>query len=355
VKIKHVWTLVKNEVLHGPKDVILIMAIVLPVFLALFMNLAFGNIFSQRARLGILDEGQSGLVSDLQSETSLLVKIYPNESQLRAAAARGSIDMGFVLPQDFDSRLKSGSVDLQAYIWGESQAKNRAIISSVLAGDIRGMSGAELPVKIETLALGQGSDQPWNRRLMPMVILLAVFFGGLMIPASSLINEKNRRTLEALNITPLSVAEIFTAKAIIGVILASIMGILTLTISGGLNSSFLPMLLVLFLGAVMAVEIGLLAGALIKDLNTLFAFWKFGALVLFGPAFIYIFPQIPQWIGYLFPTYYVIRPVVDLSVNNASLSSILIYLAVLIVLIIGLLILINSVVQRLNTRALKLN
>jgi ABC-2 type transport system permease protein len=354
MKFKNIWTLVKNEVIHSPKDVILIMAIVLPVLLTLFLNLAFGNIFSQRAKLGIIDQGRSGLVSALQREPSIVLKVYATESQLKTAAARGSIDIGFIFPSDFDIRVKSGNVEIKAFIWGESQPKNRAIISSVMADDIRRLNGADLPVTISTHPLGQGNDQPWNTRLMPMAILLAVFFGGLMIPAASLINEKNRHTLAALNVTPLKIAEIFTAKGVIGIILASIMGILTLIISGGLNSSFWSMVLILVIGAILAVEFGLLAGALIKELNTLYALWKFGALVLFGPAFIYIFPQIPQWIGYLFPTYYVIRPVMDISVNKAALSSEIIYLAVLIFLVLVLLALIRSLTKRIDTGALKI-
>ena len=76
-----------------------------------------------------------------------------------------------------------------------------------------------------------------------------------------------------------------------------------------------PLLLVgvLALGAVMAVELGLLCGALIKDITTLFALWKFAGILLFGPAIVYMFPQIPEWVGRIFPTYYVIQPIVEIS------------------------------------------
>jgi len=130
---------------------------------------------------------------------------------------------------------------------------------------------------------------------------------------------------------------------------------LTLVISGSSGSSFLSLLLVMGLGAIMAAEFGLLAGAFIKDMNTLFAFWKFGGLLLFGPAIVFMFPQIPQWIGYIFPTFYVIKPVVDLSVNGLGFSSIVLYLAILIVIVILMALVVRSVVNRLSTQALRLN
>jgi ABC-2 type transport system permease protein len=354
VKTRRVWLLIKNEVLHGPKDVILVMAVILPVLLSLFVNLAFGNIFTARAKIGIFDEGRSALVGLLQLSPSLLVKTYTTQAQLENAAARGAVDVGIAIPLDFDRAIESGQVGLKAYVWGESSPKNRTLIPVVLAGAVREIEGTPLPVKIETVTLGGSTQQPWSQRLLPLPILMAVFFGGLMIPASSLINEKIQRTLEALNVTPLTVREIFIAKGLIAIFLAFLMGLLTLLISGGANSALPATMLMLFLGAVLAAEFGLLAGALIKDMNTLYTFWKFGGLLLFGPAVVYLFPAIPQWIGYLFPTYYVIRPIVDLSVNGAGFKDIVLFAGILLLLLVVLFLLINKIVQQLSTRALRI-
>lgn len=355
MNMNRVWTLIKNEVFHGPRDIVLVMAVITPIALALFVNLAFGNIFTDRATLGVYDEGRSRLPAVLSRAGSISLQTYTSEADLRAATANGAIDMGIVLPPDFDKTLATGTVKLKAYVWGESLARSRAIIPITLADAVREITGAPLPVNIETVALGDQSSVPWNDRLLPMVVLLAIFFGGMMIPASSLINEKNRHTLEALNVTPASIGDIFLAKGIIGAVLATLMGILTLTISGGLNSSFPALILVLGLGAIMAAEMGLLAGALISDMNTLFAIWKFGGILLMGPVVIYVFPGIPQWIGYVFPTFYVIKPVVDLAVDGQSFGSIVPYLMVLIAIVIVMGVIVGNVVSRLSTRALRLN
>ena len=355
MSIKRKWTLIKNEILHGPKDIVLVMAIVLPVLLAFFVNLAFGNIFSDRAKLGIFDMGDSLVTQVLKGNESIILKIYDNEADLRAATSGGSVDVGIILPAGFDSDITAGDIELTAYVWGESLAKNRWIIPVVLTDAVREVKGSVLPVNIETIPLGNETGLPWNDRLLPLVILMAVFFGGLMIPASSLINEKNKHTLEALNVSPATVGDIFTAKGFIGVVLAVFMGILTLVISGGFNSAFPWLILVLAMGAIMAAEIGLLVGAYVNSMNTLFAFWKFGGLLLFGPAFIFMFPQIPQWIGYIFPTYYVIRPVVDLTVNGSGFNSVVLYLIILAAVIVVLGWVVSTVIMRLSTRALRLN
>jgi ABC-2 type transport system permease protein len=217
------------------------------------------------------------------------------------------------------------------------------------------MTGSELPVNIESVPLSDKAILPGSDRLLPLTILVAVFFGGMMIPASSLIHEKQRRTLEALNVTPTTIGDIFTAKGIVGAFLAIIMGVLTMAISTSFGGSPLALVGVMALGAILAAEIGLLVGAYVKEINTLFAFWKFGGLLLFGPAFIFMFPQIPPWIGYIFPTYYVIRPVTDLTIMGVSFESVAIYVGILVVIVAVMGLVVMNIVKRLSTQALRLN
>ena len=355
MSLNRVLILVRNEVVHGPKDVVLVMSIIMPVLLALFFNLAFGNIFTDHSKVGIFDEGNSRLPAIMSTADAFTLKTYSTEEALKTATSGGAIDMGIVLPANFDTSVASGTVRLKAYVWGESLAKNRTIIPMALADAVHEINNAAPPAVIETIALGDAPALPWNDRLLPLTILMAVFFGGMMIPASSLINEKNRRTLEALNVTPTTLGDIFAAKGIIGAVLATFMGMLTLAISGGFNASFPTLILVLGLGAVMAAEMGLMAGAIIKDMNTLFAFWKFGGLLLFGPAVVFMFPEIPQWVGYIFPTFYVIQPIVDVSVNGQSFSAIIPYLAILAGLVVVMAFAVRAIINRLSTRALRFN
>ena len=55
-----------------------------------------------------------------------------------------------------------------------------------------------------------------------------------------------------------------------------------------------------------------------KDVTTLFALMKGIGILLYAPAFVYMFPQIPQWIGRIFPTYYILKPVVEISQRGAG-------------------------------------
>ena len=99
----------------------------------------------------------------------------------------------------------------------------------------------------------------------------------------------------------------------------AVMGIIILLLNQAWGNSPVYLLLIMVMAAVMSAETGLILGTMIKDINTLFAVWKFGGLLIFGPAIIYMFPGLPQWIGYLFPTYYIIRPIMDISMGTANI------------------------------------
>jgi ABC-2 type transport system permease protein len=180
---------------------------------------------------------------------------------------------------------------------------------------------------------------------------MAVFLGGLFLPATSIITEKEQKTLNALTVTPTSIEDVFIAKGIMGIILSLFMGVLVLILNQAFGAQPLLLVMLLALGAIMAAEVGLICGALLKDVSTLFAVWKTGGILLFGPAIIYMFPQIPQWIGRMFPTYYLLQPIVDISQRSGDWSDIALNVFILIGIDIVLVGLVMLVLRRTKQRA----
>ena len=352
MNLKRISILLGKEFIHGPKNFMFIWAIVAPLAFTLVATLAFGTLFSEKPNLGIVDEGNSQLVVMAQELDSVITKTYEDVSSLKQATESGAVDMGIVLPQNFDNAISQGAiVVIEAYIWGESLAKNRIILPTIISDLVRELAGQEVPVEIESVTLGDEVSTPWSERLIPFLVFMGVFFGGLMLPSTSLIEEKQRRTFEALVITPASISDIFIAKGILGIVLSVFMGVAILLLNQAFGANSLLLVGVLFLGAIMAVELGLIFGALIKDITTLFTIWKAGGIILFGPVFIYMFPQIPEWIGRLFPTYYALQPIVELSLRGGGWSDIAVSVFILIGIDILLVFVIAIAARRLMQRS----
>jgi len=323
MNLRRIFVLLGKEFIHGPKSFIFIWVVVAPIGITLVASLAFGTFLSEKPRLGIFDEGHSQLVASAQELNSITTKVYDSLTVLKQAAASGAVDMGIVLPNNFDDAVTQGeAVIIEGYIWGESLAKNRTIIPSTITDLVRELVGQEVPVDIESITLGEEAGIPWNERLLPFLVFMGVFFSGLMLPSTSLIDEKQKKTLEAMVITPASIGDIFISKAILGIILSTFLGIAILAMNNAFGAHSLLLVMVLFFSAIMAVELGLICGVLIKDITTLFTVWKSGGIFLFAPAVVYMFPQIPEWVAKIFPTYYALQPVVTLGLQGGGWSDI---------------------------------
>ena len=323
MSIRRVVVLLLRELLQGPKSFIFLWSVVLPIVMSLVLSLAFGTLFSDKPRVGITDQDSSGLVALARESQSVTLKEYGSAGDLEQAIKTGAVDFGVMLPEDFDSSVKAGQhVEITAYVWSESLAKHRVIAQVTLLDLVRQLSGREAPVDISIKPLGGEASIPWSDRLLPLMVLMAVFIGGMFLPATSLVTEKQKQTLEALTVTPTTLREVFLAKGILGFIISLAMGMIILVLNQAFGGQPGLLVLMLALGAVMAAEVGLILGSLVKDMSSLFAVWKFGGILLFGPALIYLFPEIPQWIGKIFPTYYLVEPVVRISQQGGGWSDI---------------------------------
>lgn len=351
MSLRRIAVLLGKEVVRGPRNFMFIFAIVIPVVFTLLITLLFGTLFSGRAKLGVVDAGHSQIAQRAEATDGIIYRTYATTAALRDAVARGGVDLGLVLPADFDTQLAAGNVtQIDVFVWGESQLKNRALLATALAAWLRDMSGDESPVTVNTAVLGNAELLPWEQRLMPFIVLVTILLGGIMVPATSLVDEKQKRTLTALTITAASYGEVFVAKGLLGILLSTVMAVLILLMNRAFGAQPWLLLLVLLMGAVLAATFGVLLGMLMKDVNALFTTLKAMGILLYAPAIVYMFPRIPQWIGRVFPTYYIIQPVIDITQNGASLADVAPELGVLLLLIVGLMVAVAALIRQAQLR-----
>jgi ABC-2 type transport system permease protein len=351
MSLKRISVLLGKELIWGPKNTLFIFAIVVPVVLTLLIHLLVGTFFSGKPRLGLFDGGQSQMVTGLQQMDALVLQTYESPDALYTAVESGVVDVGLILPAGFDEQIRGETAaSLTIYVYGESLLRDRAFLGTTIASELRSLVGQESPVTIVTETLGDGQSIPWEERLLPFIVLMAVILGGTMVPATSLVEEKQKRTLTAVTTAATSLEEIFMAKGILGFVLSLGMGIVILILNRAFGAEPLLLVGLLALGAIMAVTFGVLLGAFVKDINTLFATIKGLGILLYAPALIYLFPSIPQWIGRLFPTYYIIGPIVDVTQNGAGWADIWLDVLILVLLNLVLVGVIAYVARQARTR-----
>ncbi|MEF3275093.1 MAG: ABC transporter permease [Chloroflexus sp.] len=350
MSLRRIAALLSREVVQGPKNFIFIFTIVVPIGLSLVLGLLFGTFFSGKPRLGIVDVGNSRVTDLAEAMPGLIVRRFTSEAELRDATTRGLVDVGFVLTADFDQRvIAAQDSELTVYVWGESLLRDRILNGTAIVDWLRELAGHEPPVTIVTTLLGTNNELTWQQRLLPLLVLMTVVFGALMLPASSLVSDKQHRTLQAVLVTPTTHVEVYIAKGILGVVLSTVMALLVLALNGAWSPQIGLVLLVLVLGAVLSAEFGVLLGVTVSDINSLFAAVKAIGLFLYAPALIALFPTLPQWIAQIFPTFYMIDPVIAIVQRGATLNDIAAQLVVLVAMIAALAVGLRLVSHRLST------
>jgi len=229
-------------------------------------------------------------------------------------------DVGVAFSEDVKARIAAGErtpVDL--FVNGESLAKDRAIALAELTGAVRTLSPGVPQVNFEVVSLGEEKALSLMDIFLPFMAIYVILLGGLMLTASFIVNEKEKRTFAALLVTPVTLPEILIAFGAVGVIVSLIMGVILMLLTVGFAQPLL-VLTVFLLGSFLGVEWGLLLGMLSKDQTILVAYIKAFGIFLIAPALFIIFPSWPQWIARIFPTYYIANPIFRISIYEEGWS-----------------------------------
>ncbi len=349
MNLRRVFIQLKKEFSLGSKSFIFIWAIASPILVSLLMSVIFGLFFTRPPRLGLYVQGESKISSITQEVKAISTKEFSSLEALKNAVKDGNVDIGVMIPEGFDEDLKSGTkTTLTSFVFGESYAKNRAIIVTTLGNVIRNIAGGEIPIEIQSISVGEGEVIPVEKRFFPLVALMAVMFGGLLIPSTSLIEEKKKKTIDALRVSTSTLTEIFFSKFLLGVLISIFTGVFTLLLNKAFGNYPLHLILAMALGGIMASFIGILLGIYLKDYAVLFSFWKLGGIVLFFPAIVYMFPKIPQFISKFFPTYYVLEPIVSLTEGNVDFKQLWLNIGICLLIDIVLAVITSTLVKKME-------
>jgi ABC-2 type transport system permease protein len=321
MKARRVLAILGKDLALGPRSPIVLFAFVIPLGLTLMVQLVFGELLTGKPSVGIADPGASGLYERVLARGELMAYRYDGAEALRADVASGRVALGIAVGEGFLPALREGRrPPLEIMGFEGAQAMDRMAAFMGVLGEIRALAGDEPLVGLKVEAPEEGFDIA--ARVIPMLAMYAFLIAGLFVPASSIVEERERKTISALLVGPTTLSEILAAKALLGIILSVFMTTLTLAINGALGSNLGAMLAVIAAASLFWAMLGLVIGLLAKTSETLFAIVKGSGILLFTPVVFYLFPDWPQWIARIFPTFWAIDPLWKVFSEGAGLSEV---------------------------------
>ncbi len=320
MSIKRVLRILLKDFSVGPRKPFFIWALIMPFALTFLFQFAFGTLFEPKPRIGITDLGDSAVTAAVQELEGFEVIVLEKVDELVNRVEKHDLDAGLVLTPGFDQAVRAGEKPLlEFYISGESLAVNRIIISVTAIQLIRDLEGGETPVEVKMIYFGE-PGLPISIRLVPIIVFYALVMAGIWVPSSSLVEEKERGTLTALLVTSARVNEVLAAKWMLGFIFAVFLASATLLLNQAFGPRPLEVMVVVAIAAALTSMIGLLIGVYSKTATMLFTLIKSLGIFLFIPVIFYLFPEWPQWIAKIFPLYWIISPIWEVSVMGKPLS-----------------------------------
>ncbi len=158
-------------------------------------------------------------------------------------------------------------------------------------------------VRIEALAAGLRDELPFNKRLLPLVIMMMVGIMGLFIMVSMVGQERSEETIRAYKVSPSGLGAFLLSKHLLLIVLGTCtFSIIYLPLMG--TAGYPSALLVTLLTVVMGSSLGVILGAFF-DSPMASILWVLLLMMILGlPAVSLFAPVFSPWWLRLIPSYH---------------------------------------------------
>jgi len=242
----------------------------------------------------------------------LKVSVVETEEKLKEGVIDGQYIAGIALPADIMEALISGQKPkISLYFAPDVPQETKDAVEFIIRELVYQQTGQPLTIEVSEEILGpdmMGMQIPPRDRIRPLLAVMLLIFETYGL-ANLIAEEVERRTIQALLVTPVSVKGFFISKGITGISLAFGQAALFMAIVGGMNQQPLIIIVTLLLGAVLVTGIGFIIASLSKDFMSVLAWGMVALIPLFIPSFGVMVPgAVTGWIKFI-PSYYLIDTV----------------------------------------------
>ena len=272
--------------------------------------------------IAILDQGQSQLVSQLETQPELDIYQVADLAEMATLTKEENMQ-GVVIPVGFDASLIQGErPELLVYL--NNQAGWQLEVERfqrILQEQLLVLAGQALPAEMRWMdaaaITGRGSfskEVALNSYLFTIVVTFALYMAGVSTVSHFMADEKEKKTVASLLAAPASVWAYILSKTILGLLLGSSMFTLLVLFNGGLTGNWLISLPFVFLALLAFTGLGVLTGILsesTKQCNTWSSLLMF---VILMPSWFGSFAVLGEpWhtLFRLIPTHYLVRTMTD--------------------------------------------
>lgn len=287
--LRIVWAVAAKDIVDAIKNKTTI-SIMIGVAFLMLSGQALPLLMKLRATPNavVYDAGKSHLIAELGKGRDLRLRPVSSLQELTKTVAESTGPvLGLAVPADMDARLEAGEpVELDGYLahWLDPAEASEARV--FFQERLTQLAGQTVRINVEGHAVYPSPDSGGQASMITMSLVTAVLaICGAIVPFL-MIEEKETHTLDALLVSPASIGQVVTGKALAGLFYG-------LTVAGVVLAFNLRMVvhwevavLATVCGSLFAVAIGLLLGSLFDNPGSMNLCFGGVLLILIMPVFL---------------------------------------------------------------------
>jgi ABC-2 type transport system permease protein len=310
---------------------------VLTVFLLMLLYQWIPSLMYADSDLVVYDAGSSRLVTALENSSEYNLRRVDSVLEMQIEmATKPREELGLVIPPDFDQNLASAAAEAR-----EAPSLNGYVLwsSRTSADDLRAdferqfSELVEQPVHINIEGtVYPRPDSMGPIRLVSATLVLTIILMGAFTVPHLMFEEKRTKTLDALLVSPATIGQVVTGKALAGMFYC----LTAIGVAFAFNWAFVTnwglAILAVFCGALLAVGFGLLLGTFLERREQMMIWTLVPSYFLLGPVFLSVVdPIVPQALRTAFswiPTVALVLVFRDSFSEGATAVQILLHLGI---------------------------
>jgi len=335
MSFKSIYTIFLKDLRSSISDKTILLIIVIPLLVSIAIPLLMMQVGSMNASVAVYDEGNnSEFIAYMESLDFYNVTTVNSMEMLNETIVNGDASSAIIIPANFSDDLEKGirpSMD----IWINPTKTDSVIFSSTYKEVLMNYTKQQFPVNISLSIIGTaesgGASLVSSTGLIPMVILLTTVLLGVSILPYTLTTEKEKKTLDAILVSPASEKDVIYGKMLFGRALTMAVSLLVLAINNGFAGNPVATVLFTLLGSTAFVGIGLLIGSYSNTYTTASVISSIVMLpMILIPSFAALSDSVAM-IAKVLPSTYMYNGLSDSMYGNGTLSGTLTGLAALVV------------------------
>lgn len=215
----------------------------------------------------VYDAGGSQISEALEDSQMVDLYTYQTYERFENALMSGeSAELGLVIPEGYDEQLSQGNAEpLQTYLMYFVKPGQAQELIEVSEAEIQRLSGQGVSLARDFLSITPTPERNSLGLWGAMSIIFAILMVGISLIPHLFMEEKQRKTLDVLLISPAGAGDIVIAKALAGAFYGVLIALVIVAFYGNLliHPQFVFLAIGLMIG--FTVALGLLLGILVEN------------------------------------------------------------------------------------------